>query len=64
METFVVRVWVPTDEADAAAPPKLRGVVERLGLTDARPFHDGEQLLDLLRASLAAGPNPGGCPES
>ena len=56
METFVVRLWVPAeDEAEAVEP--LRGVLELVGSADATPFSGGEQLLELLRAGIAADPD-------
>lgn len=53
MQTFVVRLWIPAkDEGEEA--DVLRGVLERPGTVDSKPFRAGEELLELLQAGLAA----------
>lgn len=48
MQTFIVRLWVPsnlTPETDET----LRGVVEQLGSGLSTPFADDDELLAILR---------------
>jgi hypothetical protein len=56
METFVVRLWVPAEDEQEPAEP-LHGVLERVESAEATPFSGGEQLLQLLRAGIAADPD-------
>jgi hypothetical protein len=50
METFLVRVWVPSEQVEPASAATLHGLVQhvRSGMTTA--FTDGEQLCAWLGA--------------
>jgi hypothetical protein len=53
METFLVRVWVPSEPREGAPAATLHGLAQhvRSGLTTA--FADGEQLCQWLGAMAA-----------
>lgn len=48
METFVVQIWVPTDEPSQG--DVLRGIVRHVASGTETPFHDDE-VLALLRVA-------------
>jgi hypothetical protein len=47
METFIVRVWMPSDSLEGQT---LRGVVEQVGSGSETAFVDEDELLAVLRA--------------
>ena len=49
METFVVRIWQPADEAPAAG---LRGTVEYVRAATSRPFSGSAELLQIIESEL------------
>ena len=49
METFIVRVWVPTDSSEQE---QLRGVVEHVGSGSETTFVDEDELLATVRARV------------
>jgi hypothetical protein len=53
METFLVRVWVPSDPLESASAAALHGLAQhvRSGFTTA--FADGDQLCAWLGATAA-----------
>lgn len=53
MDTFVVRVWRPSQDEEADPEPTLRGVVARPGSRDSEPFRTEEELLSTLRKAVA-----------
>jgi hypothetical protein len=46
MQTYVVRVYRPDEEA--ANPAELRGVVDEVASGASATFHDGDELLRIL----------------
>ncbi len=66
METFVVRVWVPADEAAPRTP--MRGIVQHAGTGRVEAFRGSEELLALvagmapLRTSDGSPQDPDGRP--
>jgi hypothetical protein len=53
VETFIVRVWTPSqDLADEIAPGELRGNVEHVGSQQQAQFRTAGDLLEILRAVL------------
>ncbi len=49
METFIVRLWVPSDSSEQE---QLRGVVEHVGSGSETTFVDEDELLATLRARV------------
>ena len=53
METFVVRIWMPSPELTEEVPPdELRGHVEHIGSSERTQFRNADDLLEILRAAL------------
>jgi hypothetical protein len=54
VETFLVRVWLPGEEPDRGTESlrHLRGFVERVGSGERVVFHDGEELLEMVREGI------------
>ena len=53
MDTFLVQIWMPAD--DASADPDLRGTVRHVATGVETPFHGDAEVLRLLhRADGAA----------
>ncbi|GAA1654924.1 hypothetical protein [Fodinicola feengrottensis] len=48
MQTFVVRVWVPGDDADRPVPAEVHGVVEHVRSGRITTFCDDEELLGFI----------------
>ena len=48
METFVIRVWMPTGDEHDADAARLRGLVEHVRLGERGVFEDDGQLLAFL----------------
>ncbi len=53
METVVVRLWVPTEQATGAHEP-LRGIVEHVGSGSSAAFGDESELLTFMREASGA----------
>ena len=53
MDTFVVRVWRPSQDEAADSKPALRGVIARPGSREPEPFRNEEELLTTLRKAVA-----------
>ncbi len=49
METFVVRIWQPADEATAAG---LHGTVEYVRSATSRAFSGSDELLQIIESEL------------
>jgi hypothetical protein len=54
METFVVRIWVPAEAADARLS-ELHGVVEHIGSGRSRRFAGSTQLISFIEYERRAG---------
>jgi len=54
METFVVRIWVPAEGAEASVE-ELHGVVEHIGSGRSRRFVGPTELLSFLGQARRAG---------
>jgi hypothetical protein len=54
VETFLVRIWLPGEEPGRGADSlrHLRGFVERVGSGERVVFHDGEELLQMVREGI------------
>jgi hypothetical protein len=52
METFVIRLWTPSELDDAPYLRRLCGLVEDVRLGESCTFADGQQLLGLLQTRL------------
>ncbi len=53
METFLVRVWVPTDATEPGSAPRLQGLAQHVRSGVATAFTESEQLCDWLIAMAA-----------
>ena len=54
METFVVRVWQPSERAASEESQSvLRGVLEHVGSGHSDRFQGETELVELIRAELA-----------
>jgi hypothetical protein len=53
METFLVRVWVPSEPIESDSAPTLQGLARHVRSGVATPFTESEQLCDWLGAMAA-----------
>jgi hypothetical protein len=53
MQTFLIRVWLPSDGRDDAQPGTLHGLAEHVRSGLATAFTDGEQLCAWLGATAS-----------
>jgi hypothetical protein len=53
METFLVRVWVPSEPIDSESTPTLQGLAQHVRSGVATAFTESEQLCDWLVAMAA-----------
>jgi hypothetical protein len=53
MQTFLIRVWLPSDGRDDAQPGALHGLAEHVRSGLATAFTDGEQLCAWLGATAS-----------
>jgi hypothetical protein len=53
METFLVRVWVPSEPIDSESGPTLHGLAQHVRSGVATAFTESEQLCDWLGAIAA-----------
>jgi hypothetical protein len=53
METFLIRVWLPSDGPEGAQAGALRGLAEHVRSGMATAFTDGEQLCAWLAATAS-----------
>ena len=54
METFVIRVWTPSDRAEDPERLDLRGLVEHVGSGESEAFREAGELIAFLNARLGA----------
>ena len=53
METFLVRVWVPSEPMESESAPTLHGLAQHVRSGVATAFTESEQLCDWLGAMAA-----------
>ena len=53
METFLVRVWVPSEPIESESTPALQGLAQHVRSGVATAFTESEQLCDWLGAMAA-----------
>jgi hypothetical protein len=58
MQTFVVRVWVPGDDADRPVPAEVHGVVEHVRSGRITTFCDDGELLGFIHDCIRLDPRP------
>jgi hypothetical protein len=52
VETFVIRVWTPAEQADDPERFRLRGLAEHIGSGEREAFRGARELLAFLEARL------------